>query len=102
MAIEYFIYSDLDVSDLKERLDGYASGVQGLWQHVSATDELGPFHQEIIQEYGISEPFRTSIYCRHYKDRSIEARAKLLDFFYSLHSRKLVLNGDDFIDYKDA
>jgi len=71
------------------------------WAHSSVKADLGPFHEEIMEEYGVNEPFKTRIYSRHYKDRSVEARAKLLEFFDSLPVRKLILNGDSFVDFRE-
>ncbi|MCA0908209.1 hypothetical protein LCM27_17555 [Ruegeria marisrubri] len=102
MAIEYFIYTDLDAETLKRRAEIAAKDTQNLWELWWIRDDLGPFHEEIMEDYGVDKAFRTSMGSRHSKDRSVEARAKLLEFFYSLPGRKLILNGDSFVDFREG
>lgn len=101
MAISYTIDTELELNDLRERLDEYAKGVEGLWEMWGVSDDLGPFHEEIMKEYGINEGFKTYAFTRHSKDRSVEAREELLVFYESLPGRKLLLMDDTFIDYTE-
>lgn len=94
MAIEYFVYSDLGKADLERRLNDAARSANGFWEFWSVKDDLGPFHEEIIKEYGVRKEFKTSVYCRHSKDHTVQAREAMLEFFESLPGRKLLLNGD--------
>lgn len=102
MAINYTIYTDLDIETLTQLTEDAARGTQNLWELWWVRDDLGPFHEEIMEEYGVQQGFRTSMGSRHSKDHSVEARAKLLDFFDSLPGRKLILNGDEFVDYRKS
>ena len=102
MAINYTIYTDLDAEPLKHRTEIAAKGTQGLWELWWIRDDLGPFHEEIMEEYGVKKGFRTSMGSRHSKDRSIEARARLMVFYDSLPGRKLILNGDSFVDFREG
>ena len=63
---------------------------------------MGPFHSEIMEEYGFDRGFLTRFITRHRKDRSVEAREKLLEFYATLPGRKLVLNGDVLVDCQKA
>jgi hypothetical protein len=99
MAIEYFIYSDLDKAELGRRLSIAAQSANGLWESWSAKDDLGPFHEEIMEDYGVHRGFKARVYCRHYKEHSVRARETLLAFFESLPGRKLLLNGDDLVAF---
>lgn len=94
MAIEYFVYSDLEKPDMEDRLNDAARSAHGLWEIWNVRDDLGPFHEEIMEEYGVHKGFKTSVYCRHSKDHSVQARKAMLSFFESLPGRKLLLNGD--------
>ncbi len=102
MAIDYNIHTDLDLVDLQQRLDEYAGDVDGLWEIWRASDDLGPFHEEIMEEYGIDKGFKSYVWTRHSKDRRTEARAKLMDFYHSLPGRKLIRKDDTFIDYQES
>ena len=99
MAIEYFIYSDIDKAELDRRLSIAANAANGLWESWSAKDDLGPFHEEIMEDYGVDKGFKARVYCRHYKEHSVRAREATLEFFESLPGRKLLLNGDDFVAF---
>ena len=100
MAIEYFVYSDLGKADLERRLNDAARSANGFWEFWSAKDDLGPFHEEIMEEYGVRKGFKTSVYCRHSKDHTVQAREAMLAFFESLPGRKLLLNGDVFVAFR--
>jgi len=99
MAIFYNIYSDLELPDLTQRLSMAAKIAGDLWESWSAQDDLGPFHLEIMAEYGVSEGFKSSCFTRHSKDHSVEARKAMLAFFETLPRRKLLLNGDVFVAF---
>lgn len=101
MAINYTIYADLDLETLTRFTEATAENTQDLWELWWVVDDLGPFHEQIMEEYGVQEGFRTSMGARHAKDRSIEARTKLIEFFASLPGRKLMLNGDSFVDCRE-
>lgn len=94
MAIFYTAYSDLDLSDLTQRLDAAARSAGDVWEAWSASDDLGPFHLEIIAEYGVREGFKSECFTRHSKDHTVQAREAMIAFFESLPGRKLLLNGD--------
>lgn len=47
-----------------------------------------------MKEYGVRNEFKTSVYCRHSKDHTVQAREVMLEFFESLPGRELLLNGD--------
>lgn len=100
MAIEYHIYTDLDIHTLKSRTEAAAKSTQHLWEGWWVNDDLGPFHEEIMEDYGDQKGYKTRMTSRHFKDHSVEARAKLLEFFDSLPGRKLILNGDSFVDFR--
>lgn len=100
MAIEYTIYTDLDFEMLTVRTEAAAEGTEDLWVYWRVLDDLGPFHEEIMEDYGDQRGFRTAMRSRHSKDRSVEARARLLEFYYTLPGRKLILNGDEFVDFQ--
>ena len=102
MAIFYTIYTDLDLHTLTRQTEVSADSTQNLWEDWWVTDDLGPFHEEIMEEYGVKKGFRTSMGSRHSKDRSIEARARLMAFYDSLPGRKLILNGDSFVDFREG
>ncbi len=102
MAIEYSIYTDLDIETLTHRTEAAAKDTQDLWAGWWVRDDLGPFHAEIMEEYGVQQGFKTKMRSRHFKDRSVEARAKLLKFFDSLPGRKLILNGDSVVEYRES
>lgn len=102
MAINYTIYTDLDLADLRARLNAAAETASGLWETWTASDQPGRFHEEIMEEYGIRKGFRSFVLTRHSKPRSVEAREALMRFFDSLPGRKLVLRDDTFVDYRDA
>ncbi len=97
MAIEYRVFSDLEKLDLEGRLIDAARSANGLWEIWNVRDDLGPFHEEIMEEYGVRKGFKTSVYCRHSKDHTVQAREAMLAFFESLPGRKLLLNGDVFV-----
>lgn len=94
MAIFYTAYSDLELPDLMQRLGMAAKTAGDIWETWSAYDGLGPFHQEIMAEYGIRESFKSACFMRHSKDHTVQAREAMLSFFESLPGRKLLLNGD--------
>lgn len=100
MAIEYFVYCDLDKTDLDRRLAVAARSANDLWEIWSAGDDLGPFHEEIMEEYDVHKGFRAMVYCRHSKDHTVEARKAMLAFFESLPGRSLLLNGDVFVAFR--
>ena len=102
MAIEYFIYTDIEAVELRKMADGVAGKYKDLYEDWWVRDDLGPFHEEIMEEYGVDRPFKSSMGSRHSKARSVEAREKLLAFFDALPGRKLVLNGDSLVDYQKA
>jgi len=102
MAIFYNIYTDLDMDILRRKSEIAAKGTQDLWEDWWVSDDLGPFHEEIMEEYGVQKGFKTSMGSRHSKDHSVEARAKLIEFYDSLPGRKLILNGDSFVDYRES
>lgn len=99
MAMEYFVYSDLDKTELTQRLNIAAGSVRNLWVAWRAHEDLGPFHEEVMQDYGVSTGFKSSVYCRHDKEHSVEARQAMLTFFESIPGRKLLLNGDVFVAF---
>lgn len=101
MAIEYFIYTDLSIDALTEKAAVAAAGSRGLWEDWWVRDDLGPFHEEIMEEYGVYQAFKSKMGSRHSKDHSIAARAKLMEFFEALPGRKLLLNGDELVDYRE-
>lgn len=94
MAIFYTAYSDLDLPDLMQRLNSAARSAGDVWEACSASDDLGPFHLEIMAEYGVGEGFKSECFTRHSKDHTVQARQAMLAFFESLPGRKLLLNGD--------
>jgi len=100
MAIEYFINSDLDKVEVERRLIVAADAANGLWESWGVRGDLGPFHEEIMEEYGVSKGFKTQVYCRHNKEQSVRAREAMLAFFESLPGRKLLLNGDVFVAFR--
>ena len=100
MAIEYRVFSDLEKLDLEGRLIDVARSANGLWEIWNVRDDLGPFHEEIMEEYGVRKGFKTSVYCRHSKDHTVQAREAMLAFFESLPGRKLLLNGDVFVAFR--
>lgn len=102
MAIEYSVYSDLGKADLERRLNDAARSANGVWEIWSASDDLGPFHEEIMEEYGVRKGFKTRVYCRHSKDHTVQAREAMLAFFESLPGRKLLLNGDVLVAFRPA
>jgi len=102
MAIEYFIYTDLDIETLRSRTEEAAQGAQHLWAGWWVKDDLGPFHEEIMADYGDQKGYKTEMTSRHFKDRSVEARARLLEFYDTLPGRKLILNGDTFVDHREG
>ncbi|MCK8464455.1 hypothetical protein MUY35_11385 [Aliiroseovarius sp. S1339] len=102
MAIEYHIYTDLNIETLTSRTEAAAKGTQDLWEGWWVNDDLGPFHEEIMEDYGDQKGYKTRMTSRHFKDRSVEARARLIEFFDSLPGRKLILNGDSFVDYRKS
>lgn len=94
MAIFYTAYSDLELPDLQQQLAMAANDAGDIWETWSACDDLGPFHQEIMAQYGVRENFKSACFTRHSKDHSVQAREAMLSFFDSLPGRKLLLNGD--------
>lgn len=100
MAIEYFVYADLDKVELERHLIVAANAANGLWERWSVRGDLGPFHEKIMEEYGLHKGFKASVYCRHYKEHSVRAREAMLAFFESLPGRKLLLNGDVFVAFR--
>ncbi|MBC56351.1 MAG: hypothetical protein CL814_05390 [Confluentimicrobium sp.] len=100
MTIFYNVYSDLELPDLVQRLSVAANGAGDLWEAWSAYDDLGPFHLEIMAEYGVQEDFKSGCFTRHSKANLSRARDVLLEFFESLPGRKLLLNGDVFVAFR--
>jgi hypothetical protein len=100
MAIHYFVYTDLGVTELERLLVPAAQAANGLWEAWYAHDDLSPFHEEIMQEYGVDKGFKTIASCRHSKDHLGAAREATLAFFESLPGRKLLLNGDVFVAFR--
>lgn len=100
MAIFYTAYSDLDLSDITQRLNAAATRAGDVWESWSASDDLGPFHLEIMAEYGVRDSFRSQCFTRHSKDHTVQARKAMLAFFESLPGRKLLLNGDVFVAFR--
>ncbi|WP_296475545.1 hypothetical protein [Roseinatronobacter sp.] len=92
MAIFYTAYSDLELPDLMQRLGMAATSAGDTWEMWRAYDDLGPFHQEIMAEYGVRDNFKSACFTRHSKDHSVQAREAMLSFFDSLPGRKLLLN----------
>lgn len=101
MAINYNIQTDLELEDLKQRVEAHAKEVEGLWIVWRVTDDLGPFHEEVMEEYGIYRGFKTELWTRHSKDRSAEASEKQKELYHSLPGRKLLRMDDSFIDYQE-
>jgi hypothetical protein len=100
MAIDYILYSDIEVTELERLFAPAAEAANDLWQTLSIKEEKGPFHKEIMQEeYGIDKGFKTSAFCRFYKEQRVEARALLLTVFESLPGRKLLLKDDTFVAF---
>ncbi|MFY2823247.1 hypothetical protein [Ruegeria sp. MALMAid1280] len=81
MAIAYHIYADLDIQTLKRRTEAAAKGTQNLWEGWWVNDDLGPFHEEVIEDYGDQKGYKTIMTSRYFKDRRVEARAGLIEFF---------------------
>ncbi|MCA3454816.1 MAG: hypothetical protein IOC92_05155 [Rhodobacter sp.] len=100
MAIEYFVYSDLDKVEVERRLIVAADAANGHWESWGVRGDLGPFHEEIMEEYGVGKGFKTQVYCRHYKEHCVRAREAMLAFFESLPRRKLLLKGDVFVAFR--
>ena len=100
MAIEYFVYSDLDKVEVERRLIVAADAANGLWESWGVRGDLRPFHEEIMEEYGVGKGFKTQVYCRHDNEHSVRAREAMLAFFESLPRRKLLLNGDVFVAFR--
>lgn len=100
VTIFYTAYSDLELPDLMQRLGVVAKGAGDLWEAWTAYDDLGPFHLEIMAEYGVQESFKSGCFTRHSKDHTLEAREAMLAFFESLPGRKLLLNGDVFVAFR--
>jgi hypothetical protein len=94
MAIFYNLYCDLELTNLEQRLAVAAEAAGALWQEAIAFDDLGPFHLEVMAEYGVEEEFASKCFTRHNKFRTEDARAAMLAFYESLPGRKLLLNGD--------
>ena len=94
MAIFYTAYSDLELPDLMQRLKSAAMSAGDAWEAWSASDDLGPFHLEIMAEYGVRDSFKSECFTPHSKDHIVQAREAMLAFFESLPGRKLLLNGD--------
>lgn len=94
MAIFYTAYSDLELPDLMQRLKAAAMSAGDVWEAWSASDDLGPFHLEIMAEYGVRDSFKSECFTRHSKDHTVQAREAMLSFFESLPGRKLLLHGD--------
>ncbi len=101
MAIFYNIYSDLELADLEMRLIAASMIAGDLWEAWSASDDLGPFHLEIMAEYGVDKGFKSRCFTRHAKAQSVRARDELLAFFGSLPGRKLLLNGDVLVAFRN-
>jgi hypothetical protein len=100
MAIEYWLFSDLDKLEIEGRLNDAARSARSFWEIWNVRDDLGPFHEEIMEEYGVRKCFKTSVYCRHSKDHTVQAREAMLSFFESLPGRKLLLNGDVLVSFQ--
>jgi hypothetical protein len=76
MAIEYFIYSDIDKAELDRRLSIAANAANGLWESWSAKDDLGPFHEEIMEEYGVDKGFQGKSVLQAFQRASRTRRAR--------------------------
>ena len=100
MAIFYTAYSDLELPDLMQRLGVAAKSAGDVWEDWSASDDLGPFHLEVMAEYGVHDRFKSECFTRHSKDHTVEAREAMLAFFDSLPGRKLLLNGDVLVVFR--
>lgn len=101
MALNFSIHTDLELDDLHGRMEDAATDASGIWETWSASIEDGPFHEEVMSEYGVTKGFKTLVYTRHNKDHSVEARAKLLAFFQSLPGRKLMRQDDILIAFEE-
>lgn len=99
MAIEYFLYTDLSRETLHRYVSQAAERVGDLWVYSGVQDDLGLFHEEIMQEYGISSGFQSRLYSRHDKFQSIAAGQRLFELYDTLPGRKLLLNGDVMIRF---
>lgn len=100
MAIFYTAYSDLELPDLMQRLSEAARSAGPAWEAWSVSDDLGPFHLEIMAEYGVRDSFKCECFTRHSKDHTVQARDAMLSFFKSLPGRKLLLNGDVLVSFQ--
>ncbi len=97
MAIWYFIYTDLEVADLEGNLQIAAQDADDLWWYSAVSDDLGPFHLEIMEHYGVKEAFRSRVSIKQNKFYALDARIKTLEFYAALPGRKLVLNEDSLV-----
>ena len=59
-----------------------------------------PFHEEIIEEYGVRKGFKTRVYSGHSKDHSVQALEAMLACLESLPRRKLLMIGDVFVAFR--
>jgi hypothetical protein len=100
MAIEYTIYSALELADLEMLLNAAAEAAGDLWEIWGANDNLGPFHAEIMESYGVEAEFKCYCLTRHSKEESVEAREYLYGFFESLPGPRLLLKDDVFIAFR--
>ena len=102
MAIEYSVYTDLDNEELHRRLTAAAVSAGSLWVSYGVLKSLSPFHEEVMQEYGVEKGFKSQAWSRHNKASLPEARRAMLEFYSSLPGRKLILNGDMYVDFSPA
>jgi len=103
MAINYSVYTDLDLEVLQHKLEAHAKRATEVWELWGVSDDLGPFHAEIMQdEHDIDRGFKSEAWTRLSKDRISEATDSLMDFYRSLPGRRLVLMDDRFIAFSDG
>jgi hypothetical protein len=100
MAINYTIYSALELRDLKVLLNAAAEAAGDLWETAGASDKLGPFHDEMMAEFGVKAEFKCYCLTRHSKEKSVEAREYLYAFFESLPGPRVLMKDDEFIAFR--
>jgi hypothetical protein len=102
VAIEYSIYTDLDNEELLRQLTAAAVAAGPLWVSCGVLKSFGPFHEEVMREYGVDKGFKSQAWSRHNKSSLSEARKAMIEFYSSLPGRKLILNGDVYVDFCPA
>ena len=100
MAINYMIYSALELADLKILLSVAGEAAGDMWETWGAHGDLGPFHAEIMASYGVEAEFKCYCVTRHSKDKSVEAREHLYAFIESLPGPRLLKKDDVFIAFR--